>query len=229
MPLQGLKGVQLRWVKPGQIRSPADLVILPGSKDSLADLRHLRRCGEAARLDAWRRQGTWFLGICGGFQMLGQELADPSGVDGGRRGALEHGFGWLAARTHMAPLKVLELRRLKARTSLGFLPLEGYEIHHGRTRLGPGLRLEAGTEREPLLVSAAQGEVWGTYLHGILDRPEFRNAFLARLARARGKAWLGAGGVSQNQRREESLRRWTAHIVRHMDLGFLPAARGAGA
>lgn len=229
LPLQGLEGVQLRWVKPGQVRSAADLVILPGSKDSLADLRLLRRSGEAARLDTWRRQGTWFLGICGGFQMLGQELADPSGVDGGRRGALEQGFGWLAARTRMAPLKVLALRRLRARTSLGVLPLEGYEIHHGRTRLGPGLRLEAGTEREPLLVSAAHGEVWGTYLHGILDAPEFRNAFLARLARARGKARLGAAGVSQNQRREESLRRWTAHIVRHLDLGFLPAARGAGA
>lgn len=226
LALQGLAGVQVRWVKPGQSRSVADLVLLPGSKNSLADMKVLRTSGELKRMDAWRRQGTWFFGICGGFQMLGQDLSDPGGLDGGPQGGFEQGLGWLNVHTRMGPHKVLALRKLRAKTSLGVLDLEGYEIHHGRTRMGDGLRLEAATDSgDALLVSAQGGRVWGGYLHGVFDGPAFRNAFLARLARARGKAWRGASADSQNQRRERGLRRWARHLESHMDLGFLPAAR----
>jgi adenosylcobyric acid synthase len=225
LPLQGLPGLHLRWVDPGQARGAPDLLILPGSKDSLADLRRLRASGELARMEAWRRQGTWVLGICGGLQMLGHSILDPAGVDGGRKGAREQGLGWLSLGTRMAARKVLAHRQGRTRVSLGRQPLSGYEIHHGRSRTGPDLRVEGSTRQgQALLYSGGSGRVWGTYLHGILDGVEFRDAFLSRLAKDRGKAWRGAG-PSLNERREASLRAWARHMERHLDLGFLPARR----
>lgn len=243
LPLEGLAKLELRWVRPGQKRSQPDLVVLPGSKDTLADLAALRESGEAAQLERWRKRGTWFLGICGGFQMLGRSLNDPHGVDSGSGSAVGKGtakarergrvtgtgprpLGWLDAHTTMAVHKVLRLRRLTAHSSLGTFALEGYEIHHGRTRLGKGLRLEAGDVDSPLLVRSNDGKVWGSYLHGLLDLPGFREAFLARLARARRKVWGGGENETQGLRRERSLRRWAAHLHRHLDLSFLPPARG---
>ena len=85
LPLAQVPGLHLDWVKPGQKRPRPDLVILPGSKDSLADLETLWTTGEAAQLKQWVAQGTWVLGICGGLQMLGSEVVDPAGHDSGRR------------------------------------------------------------------------------------------------------------------------------------------------
>jgi adenosylcobyric acid synthase len=125
----------------------------------------------------------------------------------------------------MAPKKILARRSLRAKGSLGTLALEGYEIHHGRTHLGKGAKLEAaGPRGQALLVSGGRGRVWGSYLHGLLDGAEFRNAFFTKLARARGKAW-NASARSLNQRREQSLQRWAGTLERNLDLGFLPRAR----
>jgi adenosylcobyric acid synthase len=221
MPLQEEAGVQMDWVKPGQERPRPHLLVLPGSKDSLADLAELRRSGEAERIRRWAAQGTWVLGLCGGFQILGSSLNDPLGVDHGRRGAKALGLGLLDVQTSMGRGKVLALRRFKAATRLGRLELSGYEIHHGRTSAGPTARVEAeGPVGQALLVSDGAG-VWGTYLHGILDEAPFRRAFLGALARAQGRRWRG-GGVDRAQGREQSLDRWAAHLAKHLDLSFLP-------
>jgi adenosylcobyric acid synthase len=197
------------------------LLVLPGSKDSLADLAELRRSGEAERIQRWAAQGTWILGLCGGFQMLGQSLRDPLGVDGGKRGAAAQGLGLLDVVTSMGRDKVLALRRVPARTRLGRMELSGYEIHHGRSRCGAGAVVEAtGPAKEPLLVSDGAG-VWGSYLHGILDEAPFRRAFLGACAKAQGKRWSGKG-ADRAERREQSLDRWAAHLAQHLDLGFLP-------
>jgi len=225
LPLQGLPGLRLRWVEPGSRRTPADLVILPGSKDTLADLARLRASGEDRVLrDLWLG-GAWLLGICGGMQMLGTSVEDPSGVDSGGGPAKAAGLAFLDLSTRMSPRKVLARRELRVRCSLGTLDLKGYEIHHGRSRLGAGARLEAATQRgAPLLVSGGGGRAWGSYLHGLLDLPGFRNALLEGVARARAKAWSAPAG-SLDARREESLDRWARHLERHLDLGFLPSAR----
>ena len=222
LALTRLPGVALRWANPGAERSRPDLVILPGSKDTVADLEDLVGSGEAKRLEGWRRQGTWVLGVCGGFQMLGRQVDDPAGLDSGRRGSRHPGLGWLDLHTRMGPQKVLAGRDLDARTRLGRLPLQGYEIHHGRTTTGPGVRVEArGPKGEALLVSSRNGRVWGTYLHGIFDAPEFRDAFLGALAKSVGKRYK-KGGRSQDQAREQSLKDWAAHVQIHVDLSFLP-------
>jgi adenosylcobyric acid synthase len=221
MPLQEEAGVQVSWVSPGEARTRPDLLVIPGSKDSLADLDQLRRSGEAARILRWAGQGTWILGLCGGFQLLGKGLRDPLGVDGGKRGAQAQGLGLLDFETSMGRDKVLAQRRLKARTRLGALELSGYEIHHGRSRCGAGVVVEAaGADGEALLLSDGAG-VWGSYLHGILDEAPFRRAFLGAVAKAQGRRWRG-GGLDRAERRERSLDRWAAHLSEHLDLGFLP-------
>jgi adenosylcobyric acid synthase len=221
MPLQEESGVRMDWVEPGDERERPDLLVIPGSKDSLADLEQLRASGEAARVRRWAGQGTWVLGLCGGFQLLGRSLRDPLGVDGGRRGAMGEGLGLLDLETRMGRDKVLAQRRLNARTRLGRLELSGYEIHHGRSRCGAAAVVEAmGPGQEPLLVSDGAG-VWGSYLHGLLDEAPFRRAFLGAVAKAQGKRWRGAG-LDRAQRREDGLDRWAAHLAKHLDLGFLP-------
>jgi adenosylcobyric acid synthase len=222
--LSQLPGVDLQWVEPGQSRAQPDLLILPGSKDSLADLEALQVSGEAQRIQRWRAQGTWVLGICGGLQMLGSQVRDALGVDSGRGASHQAGLGCLDLRTRMGRHKVLAASRLKARTRLGVLDLQGYEIHHGRSQVGPGVRVEAGSATAPLLLSDRTGRVWASYLHGLFDGPGFRDAFLAALAKDRGKAWKG-GQRSLDARREQSLRDWAAHLERHLDLGFLPRRR----
>jgi adenosylcobyric acid synthase len=222
--LQDLRGLELRWVRPGQERSQPDLIILPGSKDTVADLELLRTSGEAARLLAWVRQGTWVLGICGGFQMLGRALRDPRGVDSGRRSPWVAGLGLLDVETVMERRKQLAQRRLQARTRWGSLELAGYEIHHGSTRAGAACRIEAGTREAPLLVSRRDGRVWGSYLHGLLDEAPFRDALLSALARARGKRWR-IGQAGREAVREASLARWARHLEVHLDLSFLPSER----
>jgi adenosylcobyric acid synthase len=227
LPLEGHPGIQIRWVQPGQKRSIADLVILPGSKNTLADLRRIKLSGEAQRLEEWCRQGTWILGICGGFQMMGFEVRDSLGIDSGVKGGRERGLGCLALTTRMAKEKVLARRRQRAQTSIGRLDISGYEIHHGRTEVGEGVRVEVqGPAGEALMVSGGGGRYWGTYLHGILDDSSFRNRFLAQVARDRGKRWE-ANGASLAQRREDSLKAWAGHMERHLDLSFLPPRRQA--
>lgn len=226
LALEQLPGVDLQWVEPGQRRAQPDLLILPGSKDTLADLERLKASGEAERLRDWQAQGTWVLGICGGLQMLGREVLDAQGVDSGRRASRQTGLACLDLRTQMGRQKVLAARRLNARTRWGRLPLQGYEIHHGRSRSGPSLRVEAGTATAPLLLSDRAGRCWATYLHGLFDAPEFRDAFLGALAKDHGRRWEG-GQDSLDRQRERSLRQWSAHVASHVDLSFLPPARKA--
>lgn len=224
LALQQLPGLDLQWVEPGQARAQPDLLILPGSKDSLADLEVLRASGEADRILNWRAKGTWVLGICGGLQMLGRQVLDAQGVDSGRRASRQAGLGSLDLVTRMGRRKVLSARSLRAKTRLGSLDVQGYEIHHGRSQVGPSVRVELGTRSAPLLLSDRAGRTWATYLHGIFDTPDFRDAFLGALAKDRGRAWKG-GGRGLDRQREQSLRRWAAHLSRHLDLGFLPPAR----
>lgn len=153
---------------PGQF----EFVILPGTKTTLADLAWLRE----TELDAWilrqHDQGAKVIGICGGYQMLGEAIADPTGLDGTPG---EHaGLGLLPVRTIMAPQKTTLVRFARTPTGACFT---GYEIHMGLTMhrepLPPFATLEDGTHE-----GARQGRTMGTYLHGALESAEvFRELF----------------------------------------------------
>lgn len=160
-------GELARWVA-----SPADLVgaravILPGSKSTAADLAWLRASGLAGAITRLAAQGVPVLGVCGGLQMLGSRIMDPHGVEGGGDVA---GLGLLDLETEFAPLKTTRLTRLTD-AETGFA-LEGYEIHHGQTVAGAGVQALA-----PGLLWR-QGNVRGTYLHGLLENPAYLERFL---------------------------------------------------
>ncbi|NYV73707.1 cobyric acid synthase [Streptomyces sp. UH6] len=147
--------------------SDADLVVLPGTRSTLADLAWLRARGLDRAVVEHARRGRPVLGICGGFQMLGRVVADPEGVEA-EPGASAEGLGLLDVRTDFAARKTL---RLPEGTALG-APASGYEIHHGRITVGDGA--------EEFLGGARAGQVYGTMWHGSLEGDAFREAFLAK-------------------------------------------------
>ncbi|MFC4425096.1 cobyric acid synthase [Deinococcus navajonensis] len=158
-----------RWVSTPEELAGAQAVILPGSKSTLSDLAWLRSSGLAGAIARMADRGVPVLGICGGLQMLGRRLHDPHGVEGSRGDG--QGLGLLDLETEWATDKTTRLTRLTdAETGLA---LDGYEIHHGQTRSGPGVQ-----ELAPGLLWRT-GNVRGTYLHGLLENPAYLEHFLA--------------------------------------------------
>lgn len=187
-------GARIRYVaRPAEVGVP-DLAVLPGSKSTIADLEWLRRSGLGARVRALADAGVPVLGICGGFQMLGEELADPKGIEGDP--SRVRGLGLLPVRTTFTSEKravPVEGRVL----SSGFigcdgsLAVSGYELHLGETRrrgCAPFAELTRLPSRERIVDGAlsADGLVVGTYVHGLFANEPLRNALLGALARRRG-------------------------------------------
>jgi adenosylcobyric acid synthase len=171
------------------IKNPADLgrpdaVILPGSKNVMGDLTYLRNTGLAQRiLDLAAEKKTEIIGVCGGFQILGSQIIDPDGIESADRSTLQ-ALGLLPVTTRLFPDKTL--RRVQARHLISGRKLNGYEIHHGQTdgkNLIPVVQRDDG---EIIGLGAGDGNVWGTYLHGVFDADEFRRWFIDRLRVKRG-------------------------------------------
>ncbi|MGE0724870.1 MAG: cobyric acid synthase CobQ, partial [Alphaproteobacteria bacterium] len=194
-PLQAEPGVEVRFVPPGRPLPPADLVVLPGSKATRADLEAFRAEGWDIDLHAHVRRGGAVLGLCGGYQMLGREVADPQGIEGpaGRSA----GLGLLDVATVLGGGK--RLAAVRAADVETGLPIDGYEMHLGVTdgpdRARPFARIEGRDEG----ATGRDGRVMGTYLHGLFAADRFRKAFLDRLgapARAhRDQAALIEGAI----------------------------------
>ncbi len=175
-PLRLHPGVDLRWVGPGETPPAADLVILPGSKSVRADLAWLRDNGWEQAIQRHLRYGGRLLGICGGFQMLGERLDDPDGLEGAP--GTSPGLGLLAMTTRLAPEK--QLRRVRGRLALAPEPaVSGYEIHMGISQ-GPALaRPLAKLEQGPDGAISDDGQVAGSYLHGLFEERGACDALLA--------------------------------------------------
>ena len=179
-PLARHGAVGVRYVERARDLGRPDLVVLPGTKSTLADLAWLRRSGIADCLLQLARASTPVLGICGGFQMLGEELRDPDGIEGAP--ASVRGLGLLPVRTVFEPAKTLERAHTVMSVPDGFfscmdgLTVHGYEIHAGATELAGGGERVSG---------ASRGDVMGTYLHGLFDSPDAVRAVADALLRAR--------------------------------------------
>ncbi|MCC7447057.1 MAG: cobyric acid synthase [Anaerolineae bacterium] len=151
-------------------------IILPGSKNTAASLRYLRQTGLAAAITRAAQKGIPVLGICGGLQMLGQQINDPDRLEGGSMA----GLGLLDVETTLLPDKTTQQRDVRV---VGGGTVHGYEIHHGVTI--------AGADARPHLTDDLgwqQGNVWGVYLHGILENTGYRQDFLTRLG-WQGQTW----------------------------------------
>lgn len=206
-PLAQEPGVTLKIVKPGQpLPVEADLIILPGSKATIADLSHFRSQGWDIDLAAALRRGAKVLGLCGGYQMLGREIADPEGIEG-KPGSVP-GLGLLDLTTVMTPDKrVTETRALHPASGT---PVKGYEIHLGRTDGPDRARPMFTVEGQPEGAMRQDGRVMGSYLHGMFTEDAFRSAFLAGLGAT-------PGSVSYDQTVEDTLDTLADHLAAHVD------------
>ncbi|MDD4951745.1 MAG: threonine-phosphate decarboxylase, partial [Desulfovibrionaceae bacterium] len=162
---------------------------IPGSKNTVADMRLLRGAGMAAAIRSLP-ESVRVVGICAGFQMLGQEIDDPLGLESRFRKRIG-AFGILPVATTLMAEKTLK-RSLGRHLESG-LAVSGYEIHHGRTTaLGQDIEVAvADHDGQPLGFGLKGGRVWGTYLHGIFDDDAFRRWFVDDLRTRKGLAPLG--------------------------------------
>ena len=215
-PLKLEPDVDLLMVRPGEaIPGDAKLVILPGAKSTRGDLDFMRAQGWDIDLLAHRRRGGHVLGICGGYQMLGQSVADPDGIEG--PAGETPGLGLLDVNTVMTPEKALT--RVKAAHAATGEALNAYEIQIGRTEGSDRARPFAFVNETPEGAVSADGRVHGTYLHGVFTSDAFRRAFLARLG-------IEASGEQYRTRIESVLDALADHIELHLDVdGLLALAR----
>ena len=162
-PLEAHPALGVRYVTRREELGNPDLLILPGTKSTMADLRWLRETGLAAAILRIAEKGTPVLGVCGGYQMLGKTLSDPEGAE---EGGTMPGLGLLDAETVFSPQKTRTRVTAAAEGPFSGAELEAYEIHMGRTRtkLPPFARLPDGRGE-----GAVSGAVFGTYLHGLFD------------------------------------------------------------
>lgn len=213
-----------------------DLLILPGTKSTVADLAWLRSQGLAGAISRLRGEGVRIFGICGGMQMLGQRIEDPHGVEAAGGGGFD-GLGLLPIRTVMAATKVtVPVQARMADSSFCGSTLKGYEIHMGRsdaTEDGAAPLLNVcGPEAADFQADGAQssdGRVWGTYVHGLLDNDDFRLSLLNLLRREKGVPELRAVQPYSDDGYFAELDRWADHVVGHLDPDFLRELLGDGA
>jgi adenosylcobyric acid synthase len=210
-PLDAEPGVEVLRVRPGAaLPGDADLIVLPGSKATIADLAVLRSAGFDIDLAAHHRRGGLVLGLCGGFQMLGRTIADPDGIEGVP--ATVEGLGLIDVTTTLSAEKRLEPVR---GTSNDGAPFSGYEMHIGVTAgpdcMRPFAQLADGT---PEGAVAADGRTIGTYVHGLFADDQQRAAWLARFAR-------GTATIAYDELIERTLDALAAHVAAHLDLDRL--------
>jgi len=218
-------GVTVRLVSDPVALGHPDLIVLPGSKSTVADLGWLRRTGLAAAIvGSAARDEVTVLGICAGYQMLGTAITD--GVED-RHTSTVPGLGLLPTTTVFAEDKVTRQRRGRAMGAA----VHGYQIHHGRTApAAPWLWLDDGTAGhiEPEGATAAGGRIAGTSLHGLFEGDAFRAAFLESVAARAGKGWHPAGS-SFAAHRSAQADRLADLIERHLDTEAIDALIGLGA
>ena len=215
-PLAQEPGVTLKIIKPGQpLPVEADLIILPGSKATIADLAHVRAQGWDIDLAAALRRGAKVLGLCGGYQMLGTEIADPEGIEG-KPGSVP-GLGLLDLTTVMTPDKrVTETTALHPASGTR---VRGYEIHLGRTDGPDRARPMFTVNGQPEGAIRSDGRVMGSYLHGMFTEDAFRRSFLTGLGAT-------PGTLSYDQAVEETLDALADHLAAHVDCPGLLALAG---
>lgn len=207
-PLRLHPQVNLQFIGPGQPIPLADLIILPGSKSVRSDLNYLRANGWETAIDRHLRYGGKLMGICGGLQMLGEHLHDPLGLEGAAGSSA--GLGLLAMSTVLETEK--QLRNVRGRLTLEDAEVSGYEIHAGVTT---GAALEQAAVRlddgRCDGAQSADGQILGTYLHGLFESPAACGALLR---------WAGLENVQSvdyHALRERDIERLADLVEKHLD------------
>ncbi|MGO4711765.1 cobyric acid synthase [Bradyrhizobium sp. 2TAF24] len=209
-PLGMEEGVRLVFVRPGApIPAEADVVVLPGTKSTIGDLAFLRQQGWDIDILAHVRRGGHVLGLCGGYQLLGTTIADPDGIDG--PAGTVAGLGLLDVTTVMSGDKTTVLSR--GTHCASGAPIEGYEIHLGRTEGGDCVRPFVHLDDRPDGAMSADGRLQGTYLHGLFAGDAFRRAWLSQFG--------VAASLAYDATIERALDALADHLAAHLDIDRL--------
>jgi adenosylcobyric acid synthase len=223
------KDVALRFAASPEDLRGADVVILPGSKNTLEDLDYLLTSGFPAAVDSHVQLGGELIGICGGYQMLGHEISDPKGLEGG---GMSKGLGFLDVTTELDAPKIC--RQVQATSLLHdveqHMPVYGYEIHMGRTSRGVALpcfhietsEILGGNASSEEGAASENGRVWGTSIHGLFDQAGFRRGWLNRV---RGRKGLSSISPRESQlvttQLGAELDRWADHLEKYLSMALI--------
>jgi len=233
--LEKEKDVSLRYVGHNHRIGNPDLLIIPGSKNTIDDLLYLKKTGYYSRILTLAKKGKVILGICGGYQMLGKEILDPHHIES-KREKIE-GLGLLNITT------ILELSKITSQVKAHLIEKEffsteeeisGYEIHMGKTKLlkgvRPWLRITRRLSRSVNIEDGAidkEGKIMGTYIHGLFDNHHFRRAFLNYLRKKKGLSYHFQTQISaakQKNKEYNKLRRKMKDKRRRMKANEYPVS-----
>lgn len=224
-PLESEPSVGINYINPKNDLGRPDAVIIPGTKTSILDLLFLQKTGMAEAIHNYAIGGGTVLGICGGYQILGQIVADPEGIEG--HAGRYQGLGLLPIKTVITGQKVARQRQVTSNYPQMGLPINGFEIHQGISRVEITAMGADKQEYQPLfddinlgLVDKCQS-VWGTYLHGIFDNGPWRRSWLNHLRQQRGLQSLPTGVANYGEQREQILDAIANDVEQHLDLTSL--------
>lgn len=206
-------GVRTRWTADPAVLASAKIIILPGSKNTIGDLRWLKARGLDQVIRAAAQRGVLVVGVCGGYQMLGEQLRDERGVAGDE--GTEEGLGLLPARTEFVSEKIVQ----QVEAEYDGQRWTAYEIHMGRTAVSGTLPpLQTITVRGEMRSEGVKsGNIWGTYLHGWFESPRLR----ARIATSGGITEHRAHPMPWAEKRQAVYRAMADHVAEHLDLGSI--------
>ena len=231
-PLALEPSISLVFLERPEEMAAADLLILPGTKQTLDDLHWLEQRGFGRELHRLSEIGVPIIGICGGFQMLGVAIEDPHGIENQSEPCSRMALGFLPVRTVLRAEKTV--RRVRGSLRRNFfrndsapqLTFEGYEIHLGETLYQTGARPLADIERQGTMESVTDGavdesgSVFGTYVHGFFDRDDFRHSFI-RAARAAVDLAPTGRYASVSAERDARLDRLADHLRKSLDMNLI--------
>ncbi|ACK65679.1 cobyric acid synthase CobQ [Rippkaea orientalis PCC 8801] len=208
-PLDAETTVNLNYLDLRGTLGYPDAVIIPGSKTTIADLIALHTTGMAQQLQDYVSAGGVILGICGGFQMLGQTVFDPDQLEGGQKAY--KGLNLLPLETIITSNKIVRQRQIMSNYPYSGLPVTGYEIHQGITQLIQSYETEQTILLDQLFDDISLGfvnesqTIWGCYLHGLFDNGAWRRSWLNYLRQRRGLPSLPTGIANYREQREANL------------------------
>mgnify|MGYP000886962376 CR=1 FL=1 len=234
----GLPDTRIHYVRPGEALGQADLIIIPGTKNSILDMLYLQEKGYDQEIRRLAEEGAYVAGICGGFQMLGQELLDPDGTEAGI-GSLP-GLGLLPVSTLFGPQKSTHQAQAKIVSKQGLWQhlcgqeVEGYEIHMGQSALiGAGCGLTHIFTRSGEKCSvwdgacSDSGRVFGTYLHGIFDNPAVMLGVMNDIRKKKGFPALHSEDLPMTQR-QHKYDQWADLVRASLDMDKVYRIMGWG-
>lgn len=234
-PLESEQGVSVRYVtRPEQIFE-TDLIILPGTKSTMQDLKWLRETGLEVAVKRAVQRGSYLIGICGGYQMLGDWLKDPECIEGRK---IMRGMELLPLTTVFAKEKVrtrvkgIVLANSSEWGNLSGLPIQGYEIHMGRTKETvlsedktgqtiPYFSKMSAQDHQESYDGYVKNRIFGTYLHGLFDEPKFIQALLTLLFAKKGLLYEGYEGMNRAAYKEQQYDKLAKLVKNHLDMKLI--------